>query len=402
MNRNYMSQLCRRANWGEVRKYVASDASNEDKKKQICSTCLFWACRHRAPQDIVKSFLDIGGKELVMFTDSSKVTALHACCYNVNASFDVMKMLIDVGGKELVMAQDYNGDTALHNMIFNSSFVGCSYQPIDEIKFILEAADTKEILQAKNNAGKTALQIETAGTLSNEIKDLLGLPRPSTFVLNNDKTTTETNKRQRYQITPNKQYTTASRTIASSSPLEQTICNLQKELKGAQEHATKNQRDFDRVCADNINLEGALLQKGEHIENLHSEVRTLTQQNIKNEKYNRFYKRYADNLAIICSEQKIKLEEMEDAANAIESAGEKRKRGNEEHAFTSNADGDIEGFAMEEKIMGQYLFEREEHSKVLKQLFETRRELRIARAQLERSNDSTTCTGTGRTTARMN
>ena len=55
---------------------------------------------------------------------------------------------------------------------------------------------------------------------------------------------------------------------------------------------------------------------------------------------------------------------------------------------------------MEDKIMRQYLFEREEHSKVLKQLFETKRELRIARAQLEKSDDSTT--GTVRTAARMN
>lgn len=75
----------------------------------------------------------------------------------------------------------------------------------------------------------------------------------------------------------------------------------------------------------------------------------------------------ADNLAITCFEQKIKLEEMEDAANANEyaivSAGGKRKRGNEEHAFTSNDGTNIEGVTgdnnMEEKIMGISLLERD-------------------------------------------
>jgi len=293
-------------------------------------------------------------------------------------------MLIDVGGKEFVMAKDSSSDTALHTMIY-ASIHTCSYQPINEIKVILEAADTDEILRVKNNAGKTPLQIATVGTVSLfDIKDLLGLPRLYTSIHNtvhsNDKTTTETSNRHRHQITPNKQ-SIASRTRASSSPLEQTIRNLQMQLKQGQDRATKIQehstnihRDFDEKCADNINLEGALLQKGERVEKLQSKVHTLEQQKIKNEQDNGFYKRYADNLAIICSEQKIKLEEMEDAANsnAIESAGrgEKRKHSHEEHAFASNVDGtNIEGHAgedknMEDKIMRQFLFEREEHSKV--------------------------------------
>jgi hypothetical protein len=72
----------------------------------------------------------------------------------------------------------------------------------------------------------------------------------------------------------------------------------------------------------------------------------------------------ADNLAIICSEQKIKFEEMVDAANAnaIDSAGGKRKRGNEDIVFTSKDGTTIEGHAgednnIEEKIMEICLME---------------------------------------------
>jgi len=91
------------------------------------------------------------------------------------------------------------------------------------------------------------------------------------------------------------------------------------------------------------------------------------------------------------SEQK---HEMEDAANnAIESAGGTRKRGNDEEHSTFTSD-EIEGSAgdinAEEMVMGLYMLERrrhskerERHSKVLTQLVERRRELRIVRSQLK-------------------
>lgn len=206
MNRNYTYNLCRRQKWGEVRgEYLASDASNEDKKKQICyrscrrfNTFLFWAFRPSTPEDIIQSLLGIGGKELVMITDCTNGTVLHSCCCNYGTSPDVIKMvLIDVGGKELVMAKDSNGYIALHHIIFISSFVGCFYKTADTIKLILEAADTEEILQTKNNACKTPLEMATAEKVPDEIENLLSLPNSSTSDLNNDKPTPERSNRQR-------------------------------------------------------------------------------------------------------------------------------------------------------------------------------------------------------------
>ena len=49
-----------------------------------------------------------------------------------------------------------------------------------------------------------------------------------------------------------------------------------------------------------------------------------------------FLKKLADNLTKICSEEKIKLLEVEDAANLTE-AGKRRKRGNEEHGGIQGA-----------------------------------------------------------------
>ena len=99
----------------EVRKKYLSSANDEDKKQQVSYqntslrfTCLHWACIYGAPDDIVKSLIDIGGKKLVMVAVNGwlKRTELHyACIYG--ASFNIVKMLIDVGGKDLVMAKTF-------------------------------------------------------------------------------------------------------------------------------------------------------------------------------------------------------------------------------------------------------------------------------------------------------
>lgn len=54
------------------------------------------ACTSKSPRDILKSLLDIGGKELVVITDSSKGTVLHSCCCNYGTSPYVMKLIDDV------------------------------------------------------------------------------------------------------------------------------------------------------------------------------------------------------------------------------------------------------------------------------------------------------------------
>ena len=73
MNSDYIYNLCLEQEWDKVREYLlASEASNEDKKKQICnreggqvpysssSTCLYWACTSKTPRDILIALLDMG------------------------------------------------------------------------------------------------------------------------------------------------------------------------------------------------------------------------------------------------------------------------------------------------------------------------------------------------------
>jgi hypothetical protein len=82
-------QLCDDKEWPEVRKYLSSDAAEEEKKSNIMYrdhngwTCLHEAIYWEAPDDIVKAMIDIGGKELVMKTDNNDRTALHFVCNTV-------------------------------------------------------------------------------------------------------------------------------------------------------------------------------------------------------------------------------------------------------------------------------------------------------------------------------
>ena len=395
--------------WDEVRNYlICSNESKKEKKEQVCYqpasrtyrwTCLYEACIKGAPDDILISMIDIGGRELVMAAIGlQRRTALHAACHNrrstkSGASYNVIKKLIEVGGKDLVMAKSSNGDTALHSLCYCTN----KHFSSDKIKLILEAANIEEILQARNNLSKTPLELATKNKCkaSAEIKDLLRPRQPSSTVLNNGKATTESNKRRKRQVTPSKQCTASSTTPPEDTHISfYTIRQLQEQLKEANNRARKILHDFDEKCADNINLqntlqvecakkfqfEGALLQKGEQVENLQSEITALKQQ-------------------AISSDQENTRHEMEDAANAIEPAGVKRKRGNEEYTFTSDeievSAGDINA---EEMVMEQYLLERkwhsmerEHHSKILTQLVETRRELRIVRSELK-NNASTDTT----------
>ena len=439
MESSHLYNLCYTKAWDEVQKYLASDASEKDKKEQVSYqqyrstrtryTCLHWACIKRAPTDIFKSLIAIGGRELVMMrTGFQNRTALHHSACNNRASFNAMKMLINVGGKDLVMVKDSDGDTALHCLC-------CSAQrynrnPADKIKLFLEAADTEKILEAKNNTGKTPLELAVVAKASSEIKNLLRPSQPSIVVLNNGKATTESNKRRKRQVTPSKQCTASPITPVEEdtsipSSLD-TIRKLEEQLKEANDRARKIQQDLDEKCADNINLqntlqvesaikhqfEGALLQKGEQVENLQSEITSLKQQVISSEQSNKRHHEMED-----------------DANNASQSVGGKRKRGNDEgHTFTSDeiegSTGDINADKM---VMGQYLLERKlhskerklhskerkhhskerkqyskerkHHSKVLthfvetrRKLVETRRELRIVRSQLK--NDTGTDTST--------
>ena len=444
MNTDHLFSLCEREAWDEVRNYLlVSDASKKEEKKQQVSyqdtsslrfTCLHLACLHISPDDIIKSLIDIGGKPLVMAVNGQKMTALHysaVACSKHGASFNVMKMLIDVGGTDLVMAEKNDGNTGLHLLCYN---INKQDSPADKIKLFLEAAtdDTEEILRAKNNDGKTPLQIATERNASHEIKKLLRPGQPSSpAVLNDGKATpTESSNIQKCQVIPSKQRT-ASLTTWTPLPIEDSstvsssldyFCNLQEQLEESNDRVRKIQNDFDEKCAHNSNLlqaettmklqfdiallqkdeqlenlksevaamklqfEGALLQKDEQLENLQSEITALQQHAISFEHKNRYPHEMED-----------------DANNANQSAGVKRKRCNdeegndEEHAITSD---DIEGSAGDRNaktVVGLYLLERklhsnerERHGKVLTQLVETRRELEIVRSQLQNNTSADT------------
>ena len=190
MNDNHLYDLYRDRKWDEIREFLDSDSNNnKDKEKLVVEvvryrgrnvwTCLHAACYKKPPVDIIKSLLDIGGKELVLVTTNRKYTALHYACSN-NASLDVIKMLIDLGGKGLVVAKNDFGNTALHYL--------CEYiknrrhtKTANTIKLMLQVSGTETILTEKNDNGKTPLDYATAKGASDEIKALL---RPRN--INND------------------------------------------------------------------------------------------------------------------------------------------------------------------------------------------------------------------------
>lgn len=178
MNDNYLFKLCGDQKWDQVRAFLDSDSNNKDEKRQFVFyqgasprwTCLHRACYQKAPDDIVKSLIDIGGKDLVMMTSQSgrKMTALHYACYG-GAYFNVIKMLIDIGGEELVVVKDSFGDTALHTL---SRFIHDCDNAADKINLLIEVAGTEIILTEKNKYGKTPLDLATAKGTSDEIKAL--------------------------------------------------------------------------------------------------------------------------------------------------------------------------------------------------------------------------------------
>jgi DNA-binding transcriptional ArsR family regulator len=178
MNGSKLYNLCDDKEWPEVRKYLSSNAAEEEKKLNIMYrnhngwTGLHQACCRGAPDDIMKAMLDIGGKELVVEVDNDDWTVLHWACVS-GTSYNIIKMLINVGGKDLVMAKDKSGDnTALHFLCW---LIKSHTMAAEKIKLILQAGDDTLLLSAKNHAGQTPLGIVTDRGTSNKIKKLLTL-----------------------------------------------------------------------------------------------------------------------------------------------------------------------------------------------------------------------------------
>jgi hypothetical protein len=211
-----LSQLCDDNDWSEVRKYLFSDAAEEEKKSNVMYciddgwTCLLKACCYDKPDDIIKTMLDIGGKDLVMMTDTSNRTVLQSVCI-IRTSYNIIKMLIDVGGKDLIMAKNNDGNTALHWLY---PFIEGHTKAAEIIKLFLQIGDANLLLSAKNKAGQTPLEIATDQGASNIIKKLLTIQStttsaarsnnsPSTNIVPADNSTPITQSSQDHQTTRN-------------------------------------------------------------------------------------------------------------------------------------------------------------------------------------------------------
>eukprot|EP00979_Chaetoceros_neogracilis_P008319 scaffold1853_cov287-Chaetoceros_neogracile.AAC.21 len=155
--------------------YLSSDAVEEEKKSNIMyrdygRTCLHKICCEDAPDDIMKTIIDIGGKELVMMIDKSDRTALHDACFN-GASYNNIRKLIEVGGKDLVMAKSKGGNTALHWLCV---YIHRHTKAAEKIvKLCLKVGDANLLLTSKNIFGTTPLEIATGA--SKKIKRLLAV-----------------------------------------------------------------------------------------------------------------------------------------------------------------------------------------------------------------------------------
>jgi len=161
--------LCHDERWPEVRKYVSS--ANIMYCNDYGQTCLYAACGRGAPDDIIKTMIDIGGKELVMMIDDDDRTVLRSACYS-GRSYNIIKILIEVGGKDLVMAKKTVGNTALHDLCWN---IKKHTKAAEKIKLIRQVGDANLLLSAKNHAGKTPLEIATDKGASKKIMRRLTL-----------------------------------------------------------------------------------------------------------------------------------------------------------------------------------------------------------------------------------
>jgi len=107
--------------WKAARGYLHSADQNHKRLQASVSyknddgeTSLHIACRKRAPYDIVKAIIDIGGTDVVMTADTygGSLPLHHACHFN--ASVDVIKHLVYIGGSESLNHKDAIGNLPLH------------------------------------------------------------------------------------------------------------------------------------------------------------------------------------------------------------------------------------------------------------------------------------------------
>jgi ankyrin repeat protein len=295
--------------WSEVRKYLSSNAAEEEKKSNVMyrddygKTCLHLACCHGAPHDIIKAMIDIGGKELVMKKDDGDSKALNSACIG-GASYNIIRMLIEVGGKDLVMAKSKYRDTALHHLCW---WIEKHTKVAEKIKLILEVGDANLLLSTKNCRGKTPLEIATEEDASNIIKELLTVQSNSnsTRSSNNPSANTVPADNSTPVTQPNQEQDTTRSSSICGLDIDQ---NHQSQLREAKENTEK------------LQLGSALAMLKEELyqckKSQGAEISRLAEQKEKGEKDNKYWKDKAENYMQICSEYKAKLQEIKDKASA--------------------------------------------------------------------------------------
>ena len=363
MNYNKLHNWCDEQNWTAMREFLSSDASDGHKKRHVMYhnifnwTCLHQACFYDAPDDLVKSLIDIGGKKLVMKSNHGNNTALHWAFLN-DASYNAIKMMVDVGGKDLVMMKNSHGNTAMHQLCDKLKM---QHSFADKLELLLEVGGGNVLLSTKNNAGNTPLQIVSAEGASNRTKNLLTpqsdskLNNSSSNVVPVDGSNTPVNHQHL-----NQQTTSQSSSSTTNDP------NYQDQLKEAQEQSKEIQQDHDQMFADYSNLQDALQverrdkfqltstladkvkeleqsnrkmndleQANEQsngniteVETLRAENATLLKQKEESQKDNAYLKDRLDNLTQICLEHNTEFHAMVDSTRG---EGSKRKY-NGEHS----------------------------------------------------------------------
>ena len=179
-----INTLCAERRWTKVREELASpstlDPSGTKLKEALMRgdflgwTALHFACKNNAPDDIVYSMIELGGKDIVMQKNNGGVTALNIKCVH-GTSYNVFKKLVDVGGKELILAKDDDDWTVLHDLANN---IEKHEDAAEKIQLLLSAAgdDAKYLLESKcdfEGMQRSALEIATDKEASEDVLKIL-------------------------------------------------------------------------------------------------------------------------------------------------------------------------------------------------------------------------------------
>ena len=330
--------LCKTKKWSEVRKYLSSDASEEEKKSNVMYrdrsewTCLHHACCRDPPDDIINTMIDIGGMELVMMTDLNDCTVLQSAC-DYGASYNIIKMLIEVGGKNLIMAKDENsGDTTLHCLCIA---IKTHNKVAEKIKLILQVGDANLLLSTKNCKGKTPLEIATKMGVSKEIKKLLTV-QSTTSVADMQM---EAAHAQELLEASNRRAADLEATIEIQRLENADLSNEKDELLEA---SNRRAADLETTIetqrlenADQSNKKDELLEaSNRRAADLETTIETQILENadLSNEKddIEKKYKDKVDKLMRKLSKQQAELQLLQNSLNDVE-VGKKRKHTNEVH-----------------------------------------------------------------------